>query len=110
MIYDLYTRRFIMPKSISISQLNQLMSTKPQPIIIDIREPYQFAGYHLNTAVNIPYQTLVMYPERYLNRTTTYYLICEHGGESYRACMMLESSGYHVISIAGGYSNMRYRY
>ena len=60
-----------MPKSISISQLNQLMSTKPQPIIIDIREPYQFAGYHLNTAVNIPYQTLVMYPERYLNRTTT---------------------------------------
>ena len=60
MIYDLYARRFIMPKSISISQLNQLMSTKPQPIIIDIREPYQFAGYHLCGAGSCPGVCLVL--------------------------------------------------
>ena len=97
-----------MPRSISMTQLSQMMNSNP--IIIDIRDPYQFAQSHLPTAVNIPYQTLVMYPERYLNRQDTYYLICAHGGESYRACMMLEPSGYQVIIIVGGYSSMRYRY
>ena len=97
-----------MPRSITIAQLSQIMSTNP--VIIDIRDPYQYAQFHLPTAVNIPYQTLVMYPERYLNLRDTYYLICTHGGESYRACMMLEPAGYKVISIAGGYTNMRYRY
>ena len=97
-----------MPRSITMAQLGQIMNTNP--IIIDIRYPYQYAQFHLPTAVNIPYQTLVMYPERYLNRQNTYYLICAHGGESYRACVMLEPSGYKVISILGGYSNIRYRY
>ena len=97
-----------MPRSITMAQLSQIMSTNP--VIIDIRDPYQYAQFHLPTAVNIPYQTLVMYPERYLNLRDTYYLICDHGVESYRACMMLEPAGYKVISIAGGYTNMRYRY
>ena len=97
-----------MPRSITMAQLSQIMSTNP--VIIDIRDPYQYAQFHLPTAVNIPYQTLVMYPERYLNLRDTYYLICAQGGESYRACMMLEPAGYKVISIAGGYTNMRYRY
>ena len=97
-----------MPRSITIAQLSQIMSTNP--VIIDIRDPYQYAQFHLPTAVNIPYQTLVMYPERYLNLRDTYYLICAHVSESYRACMMLEPAGYKVISIAGGYTKMRYRY
>ena len=97
-----------MPRSITMAQLSQIMNTNP--MIIDIRDPYQYAQFHLPTAVNIPYQTLVMYPERYLNHQDTYYLICAHGGESYRACVMLEPSGYKVISILGGYSNIRYRY
>ena len=97
-----------MPRSITMAQLSQIMNTNP--MIIDIRDPYQYAQFHLPTAVNIPYQTLVMYPERYLNQQDTYYLICAHGGESYRACVMLEPSGYKVISILGGYSNIRYRY
>ena len=54
-----------MPRSITMAQLSQIMSTNP--VIIDIRDPYQYAQFHLPTAVNIPYQTLVMYPERYFN-------------------------------------------
>lgn len=95
-----------MPKSITTAQLSQIIVSNP--FIIDIREAYEYAPFHLPTAVNIPYQSLVMYPERYLNRKDTYYLICQHGGESYRACLLLEPAGYKVISIAGGYSNMRY--
>ena len=90
-----------MPRSITLSQLKQLLPSKPY--IIDIREPYEFSRFHLPTAVNIPYQALVMYPERYLNLKDTYYLICEHGSVSYRAASLLESYGYRLISISDGY-------
>jgi len=78
-----------------------------KPYIIDTREPYEFAHYHLPTAVNIPYQTLVMYPERYLNHHDTYYLICDYGSVSHRAASILESYGYSVVSIIGGYESRR---
>jgi len=95
-----------MPRSITLSQLNQMQPSKPY--IIDIREPYEFARFHLPTAVNIPYQTLVMYPERYLNLNDTYYLICEHGSFSYRASVLLEPYGYRLVSIKGGYDSRGY--
>ena len=97
-----------MPRSISFAQLNQIMSTNP--CIIDTREPYEFARHHLPTAINIPYQTLTMYPERYLIPGRTYYLICEHGGVSYRAASILEAYGYHAISISRGYEAEGFRY
>lgn len=99
-----------MPKTINRNQLFQLITNSNQkPIIIDIREPHEYAAYHLPTAINIPYQTLVMYPEHYLKANTTYFLICESGSESYRASMMLEPLGYRVVSVEGGYYSIRYR-
>jgi len=95
-----------MPRSITLAQLNQIMN----PCIIDTREPYEFSRYHLPTAINIPYQTLVMYPERYLNPNETYYLICEHGSVSYRASSILDAYGYRTISISRGYESIGFRY
>ena len=48
-----------MPRSITMAQLSQIMSTNP--VIIDIRDPYQYAQFHIQTADNIPNQNLVMY-------------------------------------------------
>ena len=99
-----------MPKIISPSQLSQLMgSSKQKPIVIDIRSPYEFSEFHIPGAVNIPYQSIVMYPEKFLTLNSTYFLICDSGSESYRACMMLEPLGYRVVSVQGGYANMRLR-
>lgn len=99
-----------MPKTISASQLSQLINSSQKKIlIIDIRSPYEFAEFHLPKAINIPYHSLVMYPEKYLKLNTTYFLICESGSESYRACIMLEPLGYRVVSVQGGYANMRFR-
>lgn len=98
-----------MPKTISPSQLSQLMSnSNKHPIVIDIRSPYEFAEFHLPGSINVPYQSIVMYPENFLTLNTTYFLICDSGSESYRACMMLETLGYHVVSVQGGYSSIRF--
>ena len=96
-----------MPRSITLQQLGQLMPTHPQ--IIDIREPYEFARYHLPTAKNVPYHSLTMYPERFMNTQETYYLICEHGSVSYRAASILASYGYKTVTVTGGYESKGYR-
>ncbi len=88
--------------SISAAQLKQLL---PQsPLIVDIREPYEFTQFHFPTAKNIPYRTLLMYPEKYLNPTKTYYLICGNGSKSSRASVMLNDMGYTTINIYDGYN------
>lgn len=97
-----------MPKTITLSQLGEMMSTNPH--IIDIREPYEFAGYHLPGAINIPNDALLRYPERYLNPHYVYYLICDHGSVSYRAANILESYGYQAVSVMGGYKARRCLY
>jgi len=96
-----------MPRSITLQQLGQLMTTNPN--IIDCREPYEFARYHLPTARNVPFHSLTMYPERFMNTQETYYIICDHGSVSYRAATILASYGYHTISVSGGYESRKYR-
>ena len=77
--------------------------------IIDIRTSYEFASYHLPGAVNIPYDLLMTYPEHYLKRDESYFLICEHGSVSMRAATILESYGYVATSIRGGYEEQHAR-
>ena len=87
---------------VSAQQLKAMLPK--QPLIIDIRDSYQFNRYHFQTATNIPYRTLLMYPERYLTPNQTYYIICSNGSKSSRACQMLTDMGYSVINVYDGYN------
>jgi len=96
-----------MSATITHQDLNQ--TTGKDYHIIDIRPPYEYAQSHLPNAVNVPYDVLMMYPESYLKKDQNYYLICAHGALSYRACAILQSSGYNVASVKNGYQiDMRY--
>ena len=86
---------------ITLQELEQLKQDNCH--IIDIRPPYEYKNNHLPNAVNIPYDVLMMYPESYLKRGVTYYLICAHGSLSRRACAILQSYGYNVASVKNGY-------
>jgi len=98
-----------MSVTITRQELEQL--TQPNCHIIDIRPPYEYAVSHIKNAVNIPYDILMMYPDSYLKRDQTYYLICAHGSLSHRASVILQSCGYNVASIKNGYNiDMRYCY
>ena len=93
--------------SITLQELEQLKT--PNCHIIDIRTPHEYASGHLKNAINIPYDILMMYPESYLKRDQTYYLICAHGSISHRASIILQSYGYKVASVKNSYRiDMRY--
>lgn len=70
--------------------------------LIDIREPYEYSAGHVPSASNIPMSNLLSQPEKYLDKPKTYYIICQSGGRSSKACGELSSMDYHVVNVSGG--------
>lgn len=70
--------------------------------LIDIREKYEYAGGSIKSAKNIPMGELLNDPEKYLNKSKEYYIMCQSGGRSARACDALKSKGFEVVNVAGG--------
>ena len=67
--------------------------------IIDIQDKYNYQLFHLNGAINIPYDDLMNNYRDYLNKNETYYIYCRSGKLSKRVVMVLSYLGYSVIHI-----------
>jgi rhodanese-related sulfurtransferase len=70
--------------------------------LIDIREPYEFAGGSIETAKNIPMDTLINAADKHMDKENTYYIMCQSGGRSRMTVNLLTKLGYHVIDVTGG--------
>ena len=88
-----------MADSISVSQLKKMNNIE----IIDIRDRAKYSDNHILGAKNIPFEQLLMYPDKYLNKYNVYYIYCQKGIKSNKICHILKSKGYNVINIIGGY-------
>ncbi|WP_167629110.1 rhodanese-like domain-containing protein [Listeria valentina] len=81
--------------SIQVAELIELKN----PVIIDVRESYEFQAGHIPKAKNVPLSKIASYEPQ-----GTTYLICASGMRSKRATKMLLKKGYDVINIRGGMS------
>ena len=84
---------------ISISEL-MMMSN---PIIIDIRSAYDYSLGHMRGAISVPYYNLLNNYSHYLSKYNRYYLYCDTGEQSFEIAVRLNSFGYDMVSIVGGY-------
>ena len=71
--------------------------------IIDIRSNEKFNSSHIPYAINIPFDKLILNPNKYLKLNGKYYLYCTKGKKSISLCTYLSKQGYNVINISGGY-------
>lgn len=85
--------------SISIKDLLKNINAN----IIDIRSIESYNNNHIPNAINIPFEKLIIEPNKYLNRMNNYYLYCRSGITSKKACEILLKQGYLVTNIYGGY-------
>jgi phage shock protein E len=73
-------------------------------VLVDVRTPEEYAAGHLDGAVNI---NLLEegFAARFdtIQKNKTLYLYCKKGGRSARAASLLDSLGYQVIDLKGGY-------
>jgi len=65
-------------------------------IIIDIQDRHNYREFHLNGAINIPYDELMNNYRNYLNKRDTYYIYCKSGHLSKRVVAVLSYLGYNV--------------
>ncbi len=75
---------------------------RTQPIILDVREPYEYAQGHAKGARNIPLGTLASRMAE-VPRDREVYVICQSGNRSAQATRMLIKAGFEqVFNVQGG--------
>ncbi|MGY6276844.1 rhodanese-like domain-containing protein [Methylomonas sp. MgM2] len=77
-------------------------------LILDVREPAEFAAGHLPGAVNIPRGVLEFkidaHPDFQGKKQAPIVVYCQTGGRSALAAQVLNQLGYeHAVSMAGGF-------
>lgn len=90
-----------MIENISISELMHIQN----PVIIDIRNVQSYNNNNIPGSINIPVEKLLATPQKYLNKSTKYYLYCQKGLSSPKICQILNKMGYRTVNIMGGYES-----
>lgn len=84
-------------------------SENPDFIIIDIRTPGEYAGGHVENAINIDFYGADFRSEiDMLDRSKTYLIYCASGNRSGQALVMMENDDFlTVYNLGGGISTWR---
>lgn len=82
--------------------LQQRLQNGDDLLLLDVREPNEFAFAHIDGSVHIPLNQI---PERVqeLNKMQDIVVICHHGMRSQQACFFLEQYGFNQLyNLKGG--------
>jgi rhodanese-related sulfurtransferase len=86
----------------SAQELYTAVSEKESIVVLDVRTPQEYKGFHIDGAINIPAPDL---RKRYteLNLKTAYAVICGTGHRSSMAASILKQHGFtQIYNVAGG--------
>lgn len=90
--------------TISTTELAEKLNAPTKPILIDVREPDEFAAGHVPRAVNVPLRFVQQRAEEFDPAAETY-VICQSGHRSVTATKQLMKVGFaNVASVSGGTS------
>ena len=73
-------------------------------VLLDVRTPEEFAEGHLEGAVNMDwYQADFIDQLEKIDKGDKVFVYCKKGGRSADAAKLMDSLGYNVIDLTGGY-------
>lgn len=76
---------------------------RPEYNVIDIRDNTSYNFDHYINSVNIPMNSLLNNPDKYLNKNDIYYIYCSSGIRSKKTCSLLSMLGYKVVNVIDGF-------
>jgi rhodanese-related sulfurtransferase len=75
---------------------------RPKPVLLDVREPWEFQTCHIDGALPIPMNTIPARQEE-LDPDAPIVCICHHGARSMQVAAFLERNGFTQVSnLTGG--------
>ncbi len=91
-----------MPDEMNASELKAAIERKDPLVLLDVREPWEFAYCKIPGSRCVPLGDLHVAQED-LDRSQTYVLICHHGVRSMHALHMLRHFGFEkLVNLRGG--------
>jgi len=88
--------------TMSVQELKQRLDTEDKPVLLDVREPYEYSLAKLEGSVLIPLGTLPQSIEK-LDRNAEIVAYCHHGMRSADAVGFLLQQGFtNVKNLVGG--------
>ncbi len=80
----------------------QVKMNRGEPVqIIDVREDFEVSTGKIPGAKHLALSRIA-HELGELNKNSHYYIVCQSGGRSARACEFLSHYGYHVTNVNGG--------
>lgn len=89
-------------QQLSATELKELLDSGKTPVILDVREDWEYDICHIEPSVHISMSSL---PARLdeLNRDDEIIVICHHGARSMQVAGYMEAQGFQRISnLTGG--------
>jgi rhodanese-related sulfurtransferase len=84
----------------------RVMEQAKEPVIIDVRTPYEIDQGYIPGALHINIQDAGSFMGKIaeLDKTKDYFVYCRAGSRSAQACMIMESQGFEkTYNLAGGF-------
>ena len=76
--------------------------TRPSPMLLDVREPWEFEKCHIAASILIPMRTIPIRASE-LDDEAAVVCICHHGARSMQVAHFLEQHGFtDVANLTGG--------
>ncbi len=89
-------------QQMTVNELAERMKNGTAPIVIDVREPDEYAFVHLDGAILKPLGGIYRWA-RELDKEQEYVMQCHTGARSFQAAYVLERMGFkQVANLAGG--------
>lgn len=89
-------------KSITVEQLSALRQNDGEPVLLDVREPWEYETCRLAGSLNIPMGEITERMNE-LDPAAMTIVICHHGMRSFQVGDYLEGSGFKdIVNLEGG--------
>jgi len=73
------------------------------PVLIDVREPFEFKGTRIKKSVNIPSSGNIVRAADTLHKESTYFLYCSSGHRSVNVAKKMYDMGFRkLVNLKGG--------
>ncbi|HEY4357451.1 MAG TPA: rhodanese-like domain-containing protein [Acidobacteriaceae bacterium] len=92
-----------MDLEISIDHLKQQLASQNPPLLLDVREPWEYETAHIEGSVLMPMGEVPARAHQELDDEQEIAVLCHHGARSLSVANWLRGQGFEkAVSVAGG--------